>query len=205
MKKILKWLDVNFEPLLIAVLFAALILLITVQVILRFSPLAAFSWGEEISRFMFVWLMYFSFSYATRNNRHIRVSFFVKKTPENIQKIILFICDILFLIFAGFVLVACFNICRTASRFNDMATTIEISMNILYAAGVFGYILMVIRIAQGIIWKIKHWKDDVEIFENFGGEFTPDNKVFFDTVPENEFAEIIDRDLEEVYEKEEGK
>ncbi len=75
MKKVLKWLDVNFEPLLIAVLFTALILLITIQVILRLSPLAGFSWGEEISRFMFVWLMYFSFSYATRNNRHIRVSF----------------------------------------------------------------------------------------------------------------------------------
>lgn len=99
MKKVLKWLDVNFEPLLIAVLFTALILLITIQVILRLSPLAGFSWGEEISRFMFVWLMYFSFSYATRNNRHIRVSFFVKKLPESAQKVILFICDILFLIF----------------------------------------------------------------------------------------------------------
>lgn len=40
MKKVLKWLDVNFEPLLIAVLFTALILLITIQVILRLSPLA---------------------------------------------------------------------------------------------------------------------------------------------------------------------
>ena len=205
MKKVLKWLDVNFEPLLIAVLFTALILLITIQVILRLSPLAGFSWGEEISRFMFVWLMYFSFSYATRNNRHIRVSFFVKKLPESAQKVILFICDILFLIFSGFVLVACFNICMTASRFNDMAVTLDISMNVLYAAGVVGYALMVVRIIQGIVWKVKHLGDSAEIFENFGGEFTPDNRVFFDTMPEGEFAAEVDRDLEEVIEKEEGK
>ena len=78
-------------------------------------------------------------------------------------------------------------------------------MNVLYAAGVVGYALMVVRIIQGIVWKVKHWGDSAEIFENFGGEFTPDNRVFFDTMPEGEFAAEVDRDLEEVIEKEEGK
>ncbi|MEF9918867.1 MAG: TRAP transporter small permease subunit, partial [Eubacterium sp.] len=143
--------------------------------------------------------------YATRNNRHIRVSFFVKKLPESAQKVILFICDILFLIFATFVLIASIYICMTVARFDDRAVTLDISMNILYAAGVVGYVLMLIRIVQGLVWKIQHWKDNAEIFENFGGDYTPNNKIFFDYTSDDPIMEEMEEVIHDTLEKEEGK
>ncbi|MGL4282334.1 TRAP transporter small permease [Eubacterium aggregans] len=83
-KKGLSWLDVNFEPILMSALFYIMTILIVVQVGLRYFLGIGLSWGEELSRIIFVWLMYFAISYATRNQRHIRVSFLANKTPEKV-------------------------------------------------------------------------------------------------------------------------
>ena len=47
MKKTLRWLDVNFEAILMVLFFSLMILLVTVQVVLRFIFKTGFSWGEE--------------------------------------------------------------------------------------------------------------------------------------------------------------
>ena len=61
MKKLIRWLDVNFEAVLMVVFFAMMIILVTVQVILRFVFKTGFSWGEEVARILFVWMSFSSF------------------------------------------------------------------------------------------------------------------------------------------------
>ena len=53
MKKTLRWLDVNFEAILMVLFFSLMILLVTVQVVLRFIFKTGFSWGEEVARLLF--------------------------------------------------------------------------------------------------------------------------------------------------------
>mgnify|MGYP003376695435 CR=1 FL=1 len=101
MKKLIRWLDVNFEAVLMVVFFAMMIILVTVQVILRFVFKTGFSWGEEVARILFVWMSFSSFGYLTRNSRHVRVGFLVGKIKESVQKKILFLCDVLFLVFSA--------------------------------------------------------------------------------------------------------
>lgn len=66
MKKTLRWLDVNFEAILMVLFFSLMILLVTVQVVLRFIFKTGFSWGEEVARLLFVWMSFSSFGYLTR-------------------------------------------------------------------------------------------------------------------------------------------
>lgn len=179
MKKVLKWIDINLEPLLSGILFYAIMILITVQVILRFVFSTGFDWGEELARYMFVWMMYFSFSYATRNNRHIRVSFFVDKFSDKVKKIFMVICDVLFLILMGYCVAASVITCWQTSKFQDMSVTLGVTMNVLYSAGVVGFTLMFIRLIQNIIWKFRHFKDDFEVFDNANGKYTGADKIFF--------------------------
>ena len=86
MKKTLRWLDVNFEAILMVLFFSLMILLVTVQVVLRFIFKTGFSWGEEVARLLFVWMSFSSFGYLTRNSRHVRVGFLVGKIKESVQK-----------------------------------------------------------------------------------------------------------------------
>lgn len=189
-KKILKWLDINFEPTVMAVLFYTITILITLQVVLRFVFSTGFSWGEEVARFLFVWLMNFSISYATRNQRHIRIAFFVNLFNEKIKKIFLILSDFIFLIFSTLIFVAAIRVCQGAIKYADMAVTIEVSLNVVYGAGVLGYALIVLRLIQSIFWKIKYFNSGFEKFENLGGKYSDADKIFF-MVPVNAEETII--------------
>ena len=61
MKKFLRWLDINFEPLCMTVMIYLMSGLMVLQVILRFAFHTGFAWGEEVSRFIFVWLYSYLF------------------------------------------------------------------------------------------------------------------------------------------------
>lgn len=179
MKKVFKWLNVNFEPVCMVVLFYAILVLITVEVCLRFIFGGGISWSEEISRYMFVWLIYFSISYATRNNRHIRVAMVLQKLPDQVQRVILLLSDLFFIAFSGSLFFAARAVCKYNDAVGNRAITVNASINVLYMAGVVGFLLMTIRLIQCILWKLRHWKSSLEVYENFGGEYFTDSRLCF--------------------------
>lgn len=178
-KNIFKWLDINFEPLCMAILFYAITGLVTLQVILRFVFATGFSWGEEVARFMFVWLMYFSIAYATRNQRHIRVAFVIQKFGDRGHKMFLILGDIIFLAFSVFVFLSLIRVCQSVIKYQDMAVTIHVSLNIVYGAGVVGFFLIIIRLIQSIIWKVKRFSEAMDVFENYAGKYSGAEAVCF--------------------------
>ena len=48
----------------------------------------------------------------------------------------------------------------------------------LYLAGVLGFLMMVIRNIQIIVWKIRNWNAELERFINYDGVYYENNKVF---------------------------
>ena len=178
-KKIMSWLDINFEPMMMALLFYAITLLVSLQVVLRFVFSSGFSWGEELARFMFVWLMYFSIAYATRNQRHIRVSFLINIFSEKIQKGFMILTDLIFLCFATLIFISAVKVCQSIFKFQDMAVTLNVSLNIVYGAGAIGLALIIIRLIQTIVYKIRKFKAPIEEFINYTGKYTKADQVFF--------------------------
>ena len=163
-KKIIRAIDINFEPVIATFLFIVIILFVTLDVILRFVFQAGLSWSEELIRYLFVWIVFFCFSYATRLNRHIRFTFLVNILPEHVSKIVLLITDIIFFALSVLLFYFATQIVEKTFHFGDMAVTIKVSLNILYLTGVVGLLLNVIRVIQNIVWKIKHMKSPLEIF-----------------------------------------
>lgn len=89
----------TIEEWLSATLMTAVIFLLGVQVVLRFGFDRNLSWLEEVSRYFFVWAIYFGFVIAAEKNRHIRVTFHISMMPEKLQKIILTAADSVWLLF----------------------------------------------------------------------------------------------------------
>lgn len=145
MKKIIAWLDANFEAVLMVFFFALMILLVMVQVILRFLFENGFSWGEEVARILFVWMAFSSFGYLTRNGRHVRVWFFTGKLPESAQKVVLVLCDVLFLLFSVVGLRSSWSLCMDAIRFGDELTAIPWNYSVLYIV-----LLLLVTYVEGI-------------------------------------------------------
>ena len=126
--------------------FSLMILLVTVQVVLRFIFKTGFSWGEEVARLLFVWMSFSSFGYLTRGSRH-------ELFPVRTQKAILILCDVLFLVFSAGGLRAMVQLCSDAWRFQDMLTAVPWNYNALYLAGMLGFFMMVVRNVQILVWR----------------------------------------------------
>ena len=179
MKQTLKWLDINFEPLLIMVIFIAMTCLICLQVILRFFMGSGFAWGEEFATFMFVWLCFLGISYAFRNNRQISVDFLRNMLPEKPRKALVLLIDVSMLVLMGLFLYGAVQNVMTAAKYNDMAASVQVSLNVCYTAAVVGYFLSMIRLLQTIVWKIRHFGASYELFENRGGLYSGATKICF--------------------------
>ncbi|WP_028306736.1 TRAP transporter small permease [Desulfitibacter alkalitolerans] len=177
MKRFLYRLEANFEPFMMMTLFYSLLTLLIVQITLRKFAGGGLPWAEEISRFMFVWLMYFGISYATRNQRHIKVRYFIQLFKEKTQKYFAIAADLFFLLFTVVVFISVTGLVQDIAKFGDKAISANISMNFLYFAGLVGLVLITIRVIQSIIWKIMNLNQPMERFENVMGTYYNDSHL----------------------------
>lgn len=170
--RVLRWLDKNFEPLLMAITFFLVCGLIFVQVVLRFIFNTGFSWGEEIARYLFVWSVFVSVPYISRNNKHVGVSFLRDMLPDKLKKMVAIITDILAIVLIVVMLKYSWSNVQLTNLYQDRATSVDISMNWLYMAPVVGFALMLIRTIQTLVWKIRRFNCSFDLFINPGGVYS---------------------------------
>lgn len=155
MKGILIWLDDYFEALFIVPLLFGMSLLVGLQVFMRYIIHQSLPWSEEITRYMFIYLMYLGISYGVRMNRHIRISVFVDLFSERIRKALQLLSDFLFLIFATVVVLKSTEVAALILRLGQRTAATDVSMAAVYAAVPLGYALVAIRLIQNIIHKLR--------------------------------------------------
>ena len=74
------------------------------------------------------------------------------------------------------------QLCSDAWRFQDMLTAVPWNYNALYLAGMLGFFMMVVRNIQILVWKFRHWGDDLERFVNYDGDYYENNRICFEPV-----------------------
>ena len=97
MKKIIHWLDINFEAFFGMVAFFCMLAIILYQIFARMLIGHGLSWGEEICRFCYVWVSYLGLSYATRNSIHIEIDAVRRRLPETVQKVLMIFTTVVML------------------------------------------------------------------------------------------------------------
>ena len=80
-------------------LFAVLIVIVFAQIIFRYVFATSFIWGEELSKYIFVWLMFLGISSGIYNSKHLGISYFAGKISDRGQLMIKYFCYGLTIIF----------------------------------------------------------------------------------------------------------
>jgi len=78
-----------------------MMVLITVDVVLRYAFNAPTKWANEFSRYFMVALVFLALSYAVKENAHIKVDILVAKLPRRIHDWLKVVTSILFLAYAA--------------------------------------------------------------------------------------------------------
>ncbi len=82
-------------------LIFAMSIIIFIQVVCRYVFQNSLTWSEEMARYMFVWLVYFSVSYTARREKHIRIDAAINIYPKKARPYIEILSEVIVLCFGN--------------------------------------------------------------------------------------------------------
>ncbi len=139
-----------FEPTIIVTSLFAIIVLVFADVIARFAFSTSIVIANEIARLCFVYLIYFGISYAIREHRHMRVTYFVDKFSQKKKRIVMFISESIFLIYSVTVCYLGVQITQQAIERGKTLSATQWSTSALYAAIIFSGLLCSLRLLYSL-------------------------------------------------------
>lgn len=147
--------DRYFEETLCAILFGAMVILTFMQVMSRFVLNLSLGWTEEISRFLFIWMVYLAAAMAAKHRRHIRVELIDQFLPRSISKWAGLLSDLLWIGYALFVAFQGYNVAIMIMGHGQLSPAVQLPMGVIYMIIPLGFILIAFRVLQGIMARFR--------------------------------------------------
>ncbi|MCG8470464.1 MAG: TRAP transporter small permease [Desulfobacterales bacterium] len=151
-KRLLKFFD-NFESYICQILLSFFVVILFLQIALRVCFNYVIPWSEEISRFAFVWFVFFGAAYAARLAAHNRVMIQFKLMPKICQDVAMIATDIIWIGFNLVMIKKSIEVIRDLTEFPFMSPALEWSMAYVYWIFPISFGLMTLRIIQVDIMK----------------------------------------------------
>jgi TRAP-type C4-dicarboxylate transport system permease small subunit len=161
----MKYINDHLEEFFIIPLMFLMSIIIFIQVIMRYAFQNSLVWSEELSRYMFVWLIYFAVSYTARHEKHIRIDAAINMYPKKLRPYIEILSEIIVLAFSVFVAVTAITVYQKIAWSGQLSPAMRIPMQFVYAAPLLGFIVTAIRQIQCILRRIKALKNHEEVAE----------------------------------------
>ena len=169
-KTALKILD-NFESYLCQILLVFFVCLLFLQIVLRlvfglmdtlshyiaffekYDLPASLPWGEELSRFAFVWFVFFGATFAARLAAHNRVTFQFKIFPKIVGNISTVLSDLVWIAFNTTMIFFSISVIKEGFEYAEYSPTLDWVMAYVFVIFPIAFSLMNIRIIQVNIMK----------------------------------------------------
>jgi TRAP-type C4-dicarboxylate transport system permease small subunit len=148
--KIRSFLDSFEENTLLIILFVAVVL-IFMQVVMRYVFQNSLSWSEELGRYLFIWLTWLSTGYAVRKKRHLRIEVLTDFFNERGKLIIDIAAMVIWCGFTIFLINKSWGITAMIWRRGQLTAALEMPAAFTYAAVPAGASIMLLRLIDEII------------------------------------------------------
>lgn len=102
-KNILKQIYLHIEEWVSVVFITVALILLTLQVILRFVFNTSFGWIEELSRYLYIWVIYLASSAAVKHDATIRIDVAENLWPKPIRGAVVALGKLIMLVFTSYI------------------------------------------------------------------------------------------------------
>ncbi|MDP2573730.1 TRAP transporter small permease [Vibrio penaeicida] len=144
----------NIEEYISTILFIALIVLCFLQILFRFVFNFSLSWTEELSRYVFIALVYFAASLAIVRGAHVRVEVIDGFVTGKRKKVLDSIIDLSFAAFMVWIGYFGLEISVDAISIEQTTPALEWQAGWVYAIVPFTFYLMALRLLQRVYRRI---------------------------------------------------
>jgi TRAP-type C4-dicarboxylate transport system permease small subunit len=123
------------------ILFMIVFVVVLLQVFMRYVFNAPIAWSEELARYLFMWLCFIGWCFATRNGTHIRIAIVADNLPNSWRKALDILNFILTMIFAVVLLI--YGSVMMEKNFGVQSITLFFSYAVVYASVPFGMAFLI--------------------------------------------------------------
>lgn len=154
MKRVLSALNNHFEEVIIIIAFLIMAIVMVLTVLFRFVFDIALDWTEELSRYIFIFVVYISSSLAIKQRKHVRVEIIDTILPKKFQRPLTIFLDILWGVFTFAIAIDSIQITRENFSSGMVSPAFGIPMGWIYMMIPVTFFVMGIRIVQQIYLNI---------------------------------------------------
>jgi TRAP-type C4-dicarboxylate transport system permease small subunit len=134
---------------LIVVTMAAMVIVVSAQVLLRYGFNASLDWGEDIARLLFVWTIFLAIPIGVKEGAHIGIELIVKTFSDSIQRMLTRLMATLAIVLMG---VVCWQAGRLAiEQWDENLPTLDISVALFMVPVCIGAALSILHLARQAI------------------------------------------------------
>jgi TRAP-type transport system small permease protein len=139
----------------IALSLASMAILVFGNVVLRYAFNSGITWSEEMSRFLFVWMVFLGAIGALKDNMHLGVDVVVNALPLKLKKAAFVISNLLVLYVLWLLLVGSWKM--TVLNMNSSAPATGLPLSYMYGIGIVTSIAMagilIVKLIEGLFSK----------------------------------------------------
>lgn len=157
--KVLQFLNKKGEEVFLVIIISFSVVLLFLQVIMRYIFKNSISWSEEFARYLFLWMIWVGASLATKESRHLKAEFLENLIPKKVMDFISISALLLWLIFSLWLSYSAFFLTKDIYLSHQKSSAMQLPMFIPYASVPVGCTLMSIRLIQNIIFVLKKKKE----------------------------------------------
>jgi len=148
----------KFEERLLLSALATIVFLVFLQVVMRYFFQKSLTWSEEVSRFLFLWMVWLGAGYAAKRRAHLKIEAFLSKlSPDNRRKVDLLSLTI-WILFCVFLVVKGGQLTFLLFKRHQLSPVLEIPMAWAYMAVPVGSGLMLLRLLRQFMQTLKDAK-----------------------------------------------
>jgi len=148
MKKILFFLDKS-EEYVITLCMSVMVVVLTVQVFCRYVLNFSFSWAEQLTRILFVWVTFAGISLASKMQMHLKLGVLSTYAPNQVQKKLPYITDFISIAVAIFLTYLIARLLYVqVTKWQTFPSIPWLPVWSMYLAGFLGMTGMVVRLIQ---------------------------------------------------------
>lgn len=158
MRRIITFIDDKFEEIIGVVMLAVCLSLIFAGVVMRLSIKSGIPWQEELSRILYVLVVYIGASYGMKTQDHIRITFVRDMLPQRGRRILEVVTDLIWLAFNVIVIGISVQVYPKLQRFIGESAILEIPLHWIFLTVPIGCALVTIRLVQEDVNKYLSWR-----------------------------------------------
>ncbi len=152
---LLRWLDKNFEYVLLAILLGILAILSFLNVVLRYGMNSSILWSDEVCRYCLVLSGFFSIPCWLRHRTGLRVDAFLPFFPAKMRSALDIIISCIMLGLFVYLTYGTWLVVRQALKISLLSPTLRFPLAYLYGAIAFAFVLSCFRLLQALAQQIK--------------------------------------------------